>query len=287
VVLDADGGLSFDVLAWLSAQVIPLIQINWRGEAVQVVGGTGSAVDRHVVEKQLAAQENGVGLHMTQLLISEKIANCIDTLRQAFPEWPAAESAVQQLERDAVAMNQRPPASVARLLGVEGRVAEAYFRAWRCYPLRWARIVRRPVPDDWKQLAPRLSRASGKSHRNRNATHPVNAMLNYAYGVLESEVRAQILAAGLDPTIGYLDGSYRDKHALVFDIMEPLRPVVDLRTLQVVQKRALEPGDFTMRTDGVCRLNPGLAASVVRYQQTDLKIEANVNRLAEVLWSAA
>ena len=287
VVLDADGGLSFDVLAWLSAQAIPLIQINWRGETVEVVGGTGSAVDPHLVEKQLTARENGVGQHVAQLLISEKIANCIDTLRRAFPEWPAATSAIQQLERDAAAMKQQPPASIAGLLGVEGRVAEAYFRAWRSYPLRWVRTGRRPVPDDWKQLAPRLSRASGKSHRNRNATHPVNAMLNYAYGVLESEVRAQVLGAGLDPTIGYLHGSYRDKHALVFDIMEPLRPVVDLRTLQVVQKRALEPGDFTMRTDGVCRLNPGLAASVVRAQQTDLKAAAIVNRLAELLSSAA
>jgi CRISPR-associated protein Cas1 len=27
------------------------------------------------------------------------------------------------------------------------------------------------------------------SGRNRHATHPVNAMLNYAYAVLESQVR--------------------------------------------------------------------------------------------------
>jgi CRISPR-associated protein Cas1 len=112
-------------------------------------------------------------------------------------------------------------------------------------------------------------------------------MLNYAYGVLESEVRAQVLAVGLDPTIGYLHGSYRDKPALVFDIMEPLRPVVDLRTLQFVQKRALEPGDFTLHTDGVCRLNPGLAASVVRSQQENRRAEAIVSRLAEALSSVA
>src|SRR6516164_3645460 len=68
VVLDADGRLSFEVLAWLSTQAIPLIQINWRGEAVQVAGGTGSAVDRHLVEKQLAARENGVGQRVALLL---------------------------------------------------------------------------------------------------------------------------------------------------------------------------------------------------------------------------
>jgi CRISPR associated protein, Cas1 family len=38
----------------------------------------------------------------------------------------------------------------------------------------------------------------------RNATHPINAILNYAYAVLESQVRTQIVADGYDPTIGCL-----------------------------------------------------------------------------------
>jgi CRISPR-associated protein Cas1 len=40
--------------------------------------------------------------------------------------------------------------------------------------------------------------------RHNGATHPVNAMLNYAYAVLESQVRIATVAQGLDPTIGYL-----------------------------------------------------------------------------------
>ena len=42
------------------------------------------------------------------------------------------------------------------------------------------------------------------SGRNRHATHPVNAMLNYAYAVLESQLRIATVSEGLDPTIGYL-----------------------------------------------------------------------------------
>jgi CRISPR-associated endonuclease Cas1 len=287
VVLDADGGLSFDVLAWLSAQAIPLIQINWRGEALQVVGGTGSAIDRRLVDKQLAARTNGLGLKLAQRLIAEKIVSSIDTLRHAFPALEAAESAIQKLERDAYLLTRQPPGAMHELLGIEGRVAEAYFGAWRSYPLRWKGTGQRPVPEDWKQIGPRLSRVSGKSHRNRNATHPVNAMLNYAYSVLESEVRAQVLAAGLDPTIGYLHGSYRGKHALVFDLMEPLRPVVDRSVLQSVQNRALEPGDFTMRPDGICRLNPGLAVCLVRSQQDALKTQGIVIHSVEALSAIA
>jgi CRISPR associated protein, Cas1 family len=45
------------------------------------------------------------------------------------------------------------------------------------------------------------------SGSNRQATHPVHAVLNYAYAVLESQVRIATVAQGLDPTIGYLHAS--------------------------------------------------------------------------------
>jgi CRISP-associated protein Cas1 len=43
-----------------------------------------------------------------------------------------------------------------------------------------------------------------KKPRNNNASHPVNAILNYAYAILESQVRIQIVTGGYDPTIGLL-----------------------------------------------------------------------------------
>jgi CRISPR-associated protein Cas1 len=68
--------------------------------------------------------------------------------------------------------------------------------------------------------------------RNRHATHPVNAMLIYAYTVLESQVRIAAVAQGLDPTIGYLHTSRRGRVALAYDLMEPLRPRVDRLVLE-------------------------------------------------------
>jgi hypothetical protein len=34
---------------------------------------------------------------------------------------------------------------------------------------------------------------------NRNAAHPVNAILNYAYASLESEIRIKAISVGYDP----------------------------------------------------------------------------------------
>jgi CRISPR-associated protein Cas1 len=46
--------------------------------------------------------------------------------------------------------------------------------------------------------------------------------------------------------------------------MEPRRPIVDRKVLEFVQEHTFHPADFTIRSDGVCRLNPEMARRVVR-----------------------
>ena len=47
-------------------------------------------------------------------------------------------------------------------------------------------------------------------------------------------------------------------------MMEPDRPKVDRALLSFLKSEALHPGDFTIREDGVVRLNPELARRVAR-----------------------
>jgi CRISP-associated protein Cas1 len=46
--------------------------------------------------------------------------------------------------------------------------------------------------------------------------------------------------------------------------MEPQRPKVDRAVLMFLKLEALHPADFTIREDGVVRLNPELARRVAR-----------------------
>jgi CRISPR-associated endonuclease Cas1 len=154
-----------------------------------------------------------------------------------------------------------PPKSLKALRGIEGRSALLYFSAWRQIPLKWKGLGSRPVPVDWNQIGPRTSAISLKGY-NRDASHPVNAILNYAYAALESHVRIQIVSQGYDPSIGYLHAFEKYRAALVCDLMEPLRPIVDHNVLEFVQSRTFDRADFTIRDDGVCRLNPELARHV-------------------------
>jgi len=259
VVVDADGGVTFDVLAWLSKQSIPLIQIDWRGEAIVVAGASGYVADPKIAQAQKAAHANEARrLAICRRLVTEKISVTLETLEQAIPGSPAREIALQEAASSLRQMCKTPPGDAAGLRGVEGRVAQAYFRSWRPLKLKWS--ARKPIPDEWRQIGPRVSPKSGT---NRDATHPVNAMLNYGYAVLESQIRLCVTAAGLDPYLGYFHTRWRERQALVLDLMEPARPVVDRVLLGFVQSHTLSAGDVTLRDDGVCRLNPQLARRIV------------------------
>ena len=262
VVLDGSGTLSFDVLSWLLEQNVPLIRINWRGEVSGIAGVNPIVIPERALA-QSAAQRNGRALPFAISLIQAKIRNSIATLENALPESPATELAISKQHELLDELKKRPPKSIKYLLGIEGRAAFSYFNAWQKLPLRWKGTGRRPIPKDWNYIGQRQSFARQKG-RNRNATHPVNAILNYAYAALESQIRIQVACEGCDPKIGFMHTSSHSRDAFVLDLMEPMRPVVDRKVLEFVQAHTFHPADFTIRKDGVCRLNPEMARTVVR-----------------------
>ena len=60
-----------------------------------------------------------------------------------------------------------------------------------------------------------------------------------------------------------LHTSYERQQPLVYDLMEPPRPIVDRAILGIVQSHTFTPGDFTLLDSGVCKVNPQLAIRVV------------------------
>jgi hypothetical protein len=172
-------------------------------------------------------------------------------------------------EQQLVGMNsadqlaKRPPKTISTLLGLEGRAALAYFNSWQSLPIRWKGLSRHPIPRDWHVVGQRGTFAR-KKVGNRNASHPFHAILNYAYAILETQVRIQVIAAGFDSTIGFLHSGRRGRADFVLDLMEPMRPIVDRKVLEFIQAHSFHPADFTIRSDGVCRLNPEMAKNIVQ-----------------------
>ena len=129
---------------------------------------------------------------------------------------------------------------------------------------------RLPVPIFARAFHLRCERAIVEASlaRNPNASHPINAILNYAYGVLQSHVQIRLVSEGYDPMLGIMHYDREGAPAFVFDMMEPERPKVDRAVLAFLKSEALHPADFTIREDGVVRLNPELARRLVKITTT-------------------
>ena len=257
ILLSTDGSISLDVARWLSEQHVPLVLLDYRGQVVSVLGHrddgrrprTAAGTDRGTRRRPGSgprvfsdrAEARGLARHPG------------DTTGLGGPgvgHRPSRLAPASSARRSAA--NHRRAAAAGGL----GR--DLLFRSLAHDPLRWKGTGKKPIPPEWRRVG---MRQDVLRRSNRNARHPVNAMLNYGYAVLESQVRIAIAEAGLDPSIGYLHVCQPGRQAFVYDLMEPYRPEVDREMLEFVRVEVFMPRDFVIDAKGVCRLHPDLAST--------------------------
>jgi CRISPR-associated endonuclease Cas1 len=270
IVLDGSGGITFDALNWMAEQEINFVRLNYRGQVSFVCGNSGQAPRPEIVRWQMVVQGTESARQIQKKLTEQKLAASIETLATVFPELPSTEAATRQIQREIAKIQNLPRSAAYRtILGLEGLAAAAYFKAWHQTPLKWTKLGRHPIPPTWKQIG---SRNMNWKKDGANARHPVNAMLNYGYAVLISQIAIDLAAKGFDLSIGIAHSGRRNPKALVYDFMEPQRPVVDRVILNFALAHTFSAGDFAINRFGGCRLNPQMA-KVVAKQVSDLKAE--------------
>ena len=68
---------------------------------------------------------------------------------------------------------------------------------------------------------------------------PPNNLLNYGYSVVRAMMARALVGAGLLPTLGIHHHSRYDAYCLADDIMEPYRPFVDMKVLEMWKKGSI------------------------------------------------
>ncbi len=75
--------------------------------------------------------------------------------------------------------------------------------------------------------------------RDRTGAHP-NSFLNYGYAILRAAVARALAGSGLLNTLGIHHRNRYNSYALADDIMEPFRPLVDKKVLEIIKKYETE-----------------------------------------------
>ena len=133
----------------------------------------------------------------------------------------------------------------ARLNGIEGAAAAAYFAAFtQVFPpsLDFTDRNRRPPRD------------------------PVNAALSLGYTLLHFEAVQACYLNGLDPYVGFYHEPAHRRESLAADLIEPLRVHIDRWVWRLFADRELRAEDFVL-DNGACLLKKeGRALFYARYE---------------------
>ncbi len=85
----------------------------------------------------------------------------------------------------------------------------------------------------------------GVDFRRDRRTGIENSLLNYGYAIVRAATARAVCGAGLTPALGIHHHNRKNAFALVDDLMEPYRPLVDKTVREIMDKQELEMGTLT------------------------------------------
>jgi CRISPR-associated endonuclease Cas1 len=250
VVLGQSGSVSLDALRYCDRLGIALVVIDAGSSRVSFTSTPSGTDDARLRRVQALAPEGGLGVDIARLLIAAKLEGQAQVLRTKLGAEGPAESVLTLREQ------LGEPFSFDEIRQLEASAAACYFNAWNGSPLTVPKFAKNDlsrVPDHWLRYDGRRS-VLYANNGNRKAERPVNAILNYLFALLEVESLLACHAVGLDPGMGVMHLDARGRQSMALDLMEPVRPLVEQWTLDLLANRSFKRTDFTETDDGHVRL---------------------------------
>ena len=233
IVVGRNAQLSTQTIFELMELRVPIFYIDSRGKIIGHFVYERQSATRLLRQLEIF-RDPPRQLELSREIISEKISNQRALLKR-YEKTIAAdklERTIKKLKQTADKLSSLQ--SLEEIRGAEGVAAKIYFATFTelLDQTRWK----------WKERS------------QHPAKDPVNSLLNYGYAFLEREVRIAVALAGMDARIGFFHANDGRKDSLIFDMMEFFRqPVVDRLALNLLNKKMLQPENFSV-TEDECRL---------------------------------
>jgi CRISPR-associated endonuclease Cas1 len=246
IVLGHSGTVSLEALRWLHELDIAFVQIGPDGELI--ASGAPSAIrDTRLRRGQAIAMHSAAGLSLSRDLIAEKLrgqSHVLDLIEGQLENRTLVHEMTERLET---------AETLEALRFFESRAAAAYWNAWERIPIHFAGRDSKSIPSHWRSFGTRRSLLTSSA---RKASSPGNALLNYLYAILEAESTLAAIAVGCDPGMGIIHTDMSRRDSFACDLMEPVRPSVDMHVLKLLSCQTFAKSDFFEMRDGNCRLMP-------------------------------
>jgi CRISPR-associated protein Cas1 len=223
ILITSKASISSGAIQLAMEKQIDIVYLDWHGKPYArtypcKLGGT-TLTRRRQATKYLSGEVVG----MVKAMIGAKISNQLALLKQLAKSRKSKEfdGYISQIK-----------VNIAKLDAIEGNVDEARDAILGiegyCSTQYWTALT---------MILP-------FNGREQEAKDIVNAMLNYGYGILYSEIEKACIIAGLDPYLGFLHTDRYGKPSTVLDMIEEFRQtIVDRAVITLFSRKQVDEND--------------------------------------------
>lgn len=266
IIFVAPSAISSEAIKLAVEKNIDLVYLDFRGNPYARTYRTTLGGTTLTRKKQLEATISEKGTKLVIKIVEAKIAsqlNFIKALSKDRKSNPELKRLVAYKPTKIIFDKNKGIDSIRQsLLGFEGAMASIYFKS--------------------------LGLITGFSKRDPKLNDEFNICLNYAYGILYSEVERACILAGLDPYLGFYHTDRYGKPCLVLDVIELFRvAVADRAVVTLLTRKEINDKDFDKR--GSLTLSDTgrkkIITAVIRRLNTQIKYNGKKLTLKNIMLS--
>ena len=270
IIIDGHtGNITFEAMRWLSKHNINLTLLNWNGQLLANLmpeqPKSGKLRIKQYKKYLDSTDRFEIALKIVQCKVEHSL-NLLEELSKFYESVDIAKIRKTAEKEDLFLLNimknsrkQDISKSIKQLMTYEGRIAGIYHHNLTV-------IFRQSNPE-----FNFTGRKNKSNSRNYNASDEINALLNYGYAILESEIRKGINTIGLDYSIGFLHEINQSRTPLVYDVQELFRWLIDISVIQLLEEKKIKKSDFIITENYHTRLGEDVVKLLIE------KINSNFN----------
>ena len=270
IIIDGHtGNITFEAMRWLSKHNINLTLLNWNGQLLANVMPEQPKSGKLRIKQYQKYLDSEARFEIALKIVQCKVEHSLNMLEELsrFYESVDFTKIRKSAEKEDLFLldimknskKQDISKSIKQLMTYEGRIAGIYHD-------NLVKIFNRLNPE-----FNFTGRKNKSNSRNYNASDEINALLNYGYAILESEIRKAINGIGLDYSIGFLHEINQSRTPLVYDVQELFRWLIDISVIQLLEEKKIKKSDFIITENYHIRLGESVAKLLIE------KINSNFN----------
>ncbi|MBM2819828.1 MAG: cas [Nitrosarchaeum sp.] len=246
IVISGKGYVSTEAISLLNQNNINIILTDTYGNPVSFMNGamvSNTAIQYRMGQYDTFRNPEKI-LQLQKWILKEKIQSQINFFKST--ENPELQDGIIKLELYHSQIDSKT--NLKDLIKIEAGSGRHYF-------LNYAKLI----PEKYGFQS---RRGGGLANSKRYASDIINALLNYGYTVLAGEIAKFVNGKGLDPYYGFYHKPDRSFQALVYDLIEPFRWLVEITVYKMANiqdhSSRIRLKDYTHTRDGIVVMDSDL-----------------------------